>query len=455
MRFDRAFDLELNRFEVDFHIPELSQDARLAIDPFLMFKSRHEQFIGWHGRLLSYWQHILELIRSGSTDAARSALLNPEPVEVRLGYASEGAGGSGIGPAIADEIVEVISTNERLLERGLRHLEELQLYSIGIGADRLSDLAANVLKMDLVRYTVQQAALWNIPLVEDVGLKHAWDHDGREWVDLVAPLPVDPDTGAPILVVPRRVLRRLPWINYEDFRDHYLLGFLSGKRQQVPGEKRKVIELTRSDLGLVDKYVDEKEAHAVEAAPLDLDDRDKDAIDSDANGFEEELGSLATGNATAKAYESICLRILNSALEPELIDGRPQQRTYEGTQIRDLIFVNDSDHTFWSYMRAKHGALLVTFEIKNKNELDPSDLNQLHAYLGDSTGFLGFVVSRKGFSKTDNKRAMTLYNKRAPHSVILSLSDADLVDLLRWRKTPQGPSDRIREKYRQLMTDLQ
>lgn len=455
MRFDRAFDLELNRFEVDFHIPDLSQDARLAIDPFLMFKSRHDRLIGWHERLLSYWEHVLDLIRDGSVDAAKSVLLNPEPVEVRLGYTSEGAGGSGIGPEIAAEIVEVVSSNERLLERGLRHLEELQLYSVGIGADRLSDLTANVLKSDLVRYTAEQADLWNIPLVEGVGLKHGWDHENRDWVELVAPLPVDPETGAPILVVPRRVLRRLPWINYEDFRDHYLLGFLSGKRQQVPGEKRKVIELTRADLGLVDRYVDEKEANAAEAAPLDLDDRDKDAIDADAAAFENELASLAPGNAMAKAYESICLRILNSALEPELIDGRPQQRTYEGTQIRDLIFINDSDHTFWSYVRGKHDALLVTFEIKNKKVLEPSDLNQLHAYLGDATGFLGFVISRKGFGKSDDKRAMALYNKRSPHSVILGLSDAELVDLLRWRKTPSGPSDRIREKYRQFMTDLQ
>ena len=168
MRFDRAFDLELNRFEVDFHIPELSQDARLAIDPFLMFKSRHELFVAWHERLLSYWQHVLELLRSGSTDDALSALLNPEPVEVRLGYASAGAGGSGIGPEIAGEMVEVVSTNRGLLKRGLRHLEELQLYSVGIGADRLSDLAANVLKTDLVRYTVLQAGLPQIRLTPEL-----------------------------------------------------------------------------------------------------------------------------------------------------------------------------------------------------------------------------------------------------------------------------------------------
>ncbi|MDQ4125718.1 MAG: hypothetical protein M3134_08990 [Actinomycetota bacterium] len=455
MRFDVALGLELNRFEVDFHIPQLEQDARLALDPFLMFKSRHDRYVEWHAKLLRYWDHVLDLVRAGSTEEATETLVNPEPKEIRLGYVSDGAGGSGIGREIARDVVDLLSSNDVLLDRGLRHLEELQLYAVGIGADRLSDLTANVLKTDLIRYTAEQADLWGIPLIDDVGLKHAWHHEDGEWVDLVTPLPLDPDTGAPVVVVPRRVLRRLPWINYDDFRDHYLLGFLEGRVSRVPSQKRRVVELTRADLGLVDRYVDEKEARAVEAAPLDLDDRDKSTIERDAADLEKELAELTSGASNAKAYEALCLRILNSSLEPELIDGRPQQRTYEGTQIRDLIFVNDSDHTFWSYVRTEHKSFLVTFEIKNKDKLDPADLNQLHAYLGDATGYLGFLISRNGFTATDYKRAMTLYNKRTPHSVILGLSDQDLVDLVRWRKTPNGPSERLREIYRDFLTALQ
>lgn len=456
MRFDQAFGLDLNRFEVDFHIPDLKQDARLAIDPFLMFKSRHKRFMQWHRQLLDYWNHVLGLVKEKAITEAIQALVNPEPSEVRLGYVTEGAGGAGIGPEIAEDIVDLLASNDPLLKRGLRHLEELQLYSVGIGADRLSDLTANVLKVDLIRYTAEQAQLWNIPLVEGIGLKHAWNRETNEWVETMSPLPVDPESGSPILVVPRRVLRRLPWINYEDFRDHYLVGFLASRgSRNVSGGKSKVIELTRSDLGLVDRYVDEKEARSAEAAPLDLDDRDKEAIDHDADKLATAIRAIEPGTAGARAYEELCLRILNSALEPELIDGRPQQRTFEGTQIRDLIFVNDSDNAFWSYVRNEHKSFLVTFEIKNKNVLQPSDLNQLHAYLGDATGFLGFVISRKGFGETDYKRAMALYNKRSPHSVILSLSDSDLIDLLRWRKTEHGPSIQIREKYRRFLTDLQ
>lgn len=454
MRFDSAFGIPLSRLEVDFHIPDLAQDARLAIDPFLMYKSRHPRLLHWHDKLMLYFAHVVALIESGQLDEAVVALCCPEPNEIRLGYTADGAAGAGIGPETASDLVEVIRRNPPLLARGLRHLEELQLFAVGIGADRLSDLVANVLKMDLLQYTNEQAALWGFPIAKDVGLRNAWDFAENEWADLMAPMPTDPETGQPVIVVPRRVLRRLPWINYDDFRDHYLLSFLAGTKRADTRSKRKVIELTQHDLGLVDRYIDAKESSGSEAAPFDLDDRDRGQIDKEAEEFESELESIPTGKEAAGQYEDLCLRILNSAFEPELIDGRKQQRTAGGTQIRDLIFINDSDHSFWTYVRTEHKALLLTFEIKNKRVLAPADLNQIHSYLGDSAGFLGFVVSRNGFKSSDSERARTLYNRRTPHSVILDLSDRDLIELLRWKKTAQGPTMRVREIYRDFMTSL-
>ncbi len=279
--------------------------------------------------------------------------------------------------------------------------------------------------------------------------------EANEWVDIVTELPVDPDSDEPVLLVPRRVLRRLPWINYEDFRAHHLLSFLPPaiRRKRLP--KQRVVELTQRDLSLVDRYVDAKEASREEAAPIDLDERDKELVKRDVEEFEAELASIPTGTANAHRYEKAVLRLLNMALEPDLIDGRPQQRTYEGTQVRDLIFVNDSDHRFWDFVRHQHGSLFVTFEMKNKSQLTSADLNQLHAYLGDSTGYLGFIVSRAGFRDSDFQRAIALYNRRSPHSVILSLSDAEMIELLRWRLSPDGPTQRLRETYRHFMTAIQ
>lgn len=457
MRLDEALGISLSRLEVDFHLPILERDARLAFDPFLLFKSRHPDLARWHVLLLKYFEHVLEQLREHRVTNAVDALVCPEPNEVRLGYTAEGSAGSGIGTGLANAIVTMLMSNSDLLERGLRHVEELQLYSVDIGADRLSDLAVNVLKQELVNYTQRQASIWSIPTQADTGLPHAWHHEDRSWVDVHADLPVDPSTGDPILLVPRRVLRRLPWINYEDFRQNYLMSFLPAQKapEGVRLGKREVVQLTRRELSLVDRYVDAKEDAAQEADPVDLDERDRSEIDAAAESARRELAGIPPGLTAAREYEDCVLRLLNSVLEPDLIDGRPQQRSYEGTQIRDLIFVNDSDHSFWQFVRTQHGNLLVVFEIKNKTTLVPADLNQLHAYLGDSMGYLGFVVSREGFRAPDEKRAFALYNRRVPRSVILSLSDHDLVDLVTWRKTQHGPTERIRARYRAFMTRVQ
>ncbi len=136
MRFDSALGIELSRLEVDFFIQDLTQDSRLAIDPFLMFKSRYSGLAAWHSKLLAYFNHVLGLIRVGELDASAHALTCPEVREIRLGYTEAGTQGAGIGPGLAADIIQLFQANEALIDRGLRHLEELQLYSVGVGSDR-------------------------------------------------------------------------------------------------------------------------------------------------------------------------------------------------------------------------------------------------------------------------------------------------------------------------------
>ena len=49
--------------------------------------------------------------------------------------------GSGVGTYMSRLIVETVAGSPGLQERGVRHVEEMQLVSAGIGADRVSDIA--------------------------------------------------------------------------------------------------------------------------------------------------------------------------------------------------------------------------------------------------------------------------------------------------------------------------
>jgi hypothetical protein len=95
-------------------------------------------------------------------------------------------------------------------------------------------------------------------------------------------------------------------------------------------------------------------------------------------------------NTSASSFE-----ILNYLFSPELIDGQPEVRTLDGTERRDMIFTNDSDETFWDYVRSAHDGIVVMFEAKNTDELDLAAINQTATYLGDRVGRFGVIVTRR------------------------------------------------------------
>jgi hypothetical protein len=91
---------------------------------------------------------------------------------------------------------------------------------------------------------------------------------------------VSPYDKSPILLVPRRIVRTLPWINYDDFfkmefaaylRAKRIRGRIGNERQYVSRstdiDKEKVVQVTRAEIERVDRYVSAKEATASAAQP--------------------------------------------------------------------------------------------------------------------------------------------------------------------------------------------
>lgn len=216
-RLNDVFNLPFTQAEVDFVVPDLEVDLPLSIDPFLLFKSRDVSLRELHGRLLSIFNHAIRQFSEGNIDELNRLIDFPEVNEIGFGYSEQKIRGSGLGDILNHLLSETLAASPDLQKRGLRHVEELQLVSIGVGPDRVSDIAANALKTFLMDYTQSQAELWNIPLTKNLPLSHFFDfHDGT-WNDDYFDLPRNPVSGLPILLVPRRIVRLLPWINYDDY----------------------------------------------------------------------------------------------------------------------------------------------------------------------------------------------------------------------------------------------
>jgi hypothetical protein len=223
MRFSEAFAI-VKGDDDDWFDPHLTIDTRLFIDPLLLLEAGGEWAIA-HDELIEHFVHCYELVaratssNSVSAMAARRLLTFPEPAELGLGFTSIGTNGSGGGSQFASRMADSIAVAIAAGLTNPEHIEEIGILNEGIGADRISDATANVLKARFIDYTQRVASRHSVPLR---------DHEVRNarvvvatarWVSETAQLPTNPFTGKPVILVPRRILNELPTLNAEDWFD--------------------------------------------------------------------------------------------------------------------------------------------------------------------------------------------------------------------------------------------
>ncbi len=455
----------VSQYDVDFVNPRLGVDIPLGIDPFLLYKSRDPALRGLHAQVLDVFNAGIKAVAQGDLAEARQILDFPEAGEIGFGYTQGGKRGSGVGEYLSSLVIETVVDSPSLQQRGVKHVEEMQLLSAGIGPDRVSDIAANILKRFLIEYTQRQCRLWNLPMRSAVPVAHVFDASRCEWADSYEEMPVSPLDGSPILLVPRRWVRTLPWINYDDFSRTEFRAYLAARREKArvsrragtasgsSGRKLDIVTVTRRDIGLVDRYVQARERRAAEAVP-DLQYIDESAA-RQAEALLARLESCPAGRERAGDYQRLVLEILNFLFNPDLIDGKLEEATAEGTERRDIVFTNDSDEPFWACVRTEHSGLLLMFETKNTVDLDMAAVNQTSTYLGDRLGRLGLIVTRQAECDAVRRKLFSVWNDSSPRKVILVLADEHLKELLRVRGAGKSTTKWMQQHYRRFRTAVQ
>jgi hypothetical protein len=464
--------LGVSQYEVDFVIPRVGIDVPVGIDPFLLYKSRDPEFRKLHGILIGAFEAGIDAVRRHDVRGACRILDFPEVSAIGLGYTQNSKRGSGVGTHLTELIVETLVGSPSLQQRGVRHVEEMQLVSAGIGPDRISDIAANVLKRFLIEYTQRQCAMWNLPVERGVPVDHIYDPDSQSWADSYEDLPVSPGDGSAILLVPRRIVRALPWINYDDFLRTEFNAYLDARRKSASrsravvaarggstrvekaGAKSDIVTLTRSDITLVERYVHSREQQSADAQPA-FDYIDEDAC-REAEALKKKLDTIPAGREHAADYQRFVLEALNYLFSPELIDGELEVRTVDGTERRDIIFTNDSDESFWEYVRTAHDGIFLMFEAKNTDTLELAAVNQTATYLGDRIGRLGVIVTRQAPPETIRRKTFSVWNDSAPNrKAILTLEDDQLRELFDLRCRNGSPTRWMQKHYRAFRTAVQ
>ncbi len=212
----------------DWFDPILNTDTKLFVDPFLVFMEKDDPWNDAHDIIVNHFNHAFMLIAEGNLSRQSPAykkaldlLMFTEPKELCLGYTGSGTGGAGSGRGFAARIA--IAT-ENAIRRGLkhvRHFEELGIFEVGIGADRISDITCTILKRRLLEYTQKIAERHGIPLDRHQIFGSGFDERRRRWILGTVSLPTNPTNDGPLLLVPERFLRKLPVLNPDDWWDNW------------------------------------------------------------------------------------------------------------------------------------------------------------------------------------------------------------------------------------------
>jgi len=223
LRFSETFEINRDNSD-DWFDTVLVVDTPLFIDPFLIYATEEGPFIGSHTEIISYFNDIFTLIArtEGNSDhlywkRSEGLLIFPEAEELCLGYACQNTKGAGSGRGFSRLIAAALWQSVEAGIQELTHFEEIGILSSGIGADRISDITANILRHRFISYTLDICNKHEVPTEAVLIPRGRYDSDLQRWLPYEVELPVNPYNDKPILLCPTKYLDELPMISGGNF----------------------------------------------------------------------------------------------------------------------------------------------------------------------------------------------------------------------------------------------
>jgi len=427
----------------DFAIPFLDEDIPLSLDPFLLWKSPSLQDNALHTALINSFNHLGHLVKKGKQDEAVKVLIAlSECEQVGLGF-SQTRAGKRIGDKVATDILNLFEVIPQVTTGGFAHFEEIQLLVDNVSKDRISDFACNYLMSFLIDFTMDQCEKLGIP-TQDAVLPVVYDYRHNRLAENErVKVPTSPSTGHPILLVPKRWLRAIPWLNFDDYIKNYYLKEIAKEGDAV--NRVAVLNFNRQNYDCIKAYTGKKEREQTDCK--------NDPLFSQLPIFTVtrrivQLGKLPSGNQNGndKQYEKLMEDMLPSMLYPHLDFADSQVRTDSGAQIRDMIFYNSQSLPFLKQVHDDYGSKQLVLEIKNVKEIEREHINQLNRYLNETFGKFGILVTRNPLSRAMAQNTVDLW--AGQRRCIITLTDEDVKTMGEvFRSKQRLPIEVINKKF--------
>lgn len=442
-RLNDFYNLSLTQEEVDFAIPFLDEDIPLCVDPFVLWKSPSQQDNALHTVVTNSFNHLGYLFNRGKESEAINILIkSSECYEVGLGDSKKRVG-KPFGKKVAYDTLSLFRNIPQVNKSGFTHFEEIQLFVDNIAKDRVSDITCSFIKSFLIDFTVQECNKYKIPIVKTT-LKNVYDYRKKKIIQETVYLPQTPKNKSSIILVPKRWLRYIPWISYDNYFEKYFIKEILAGKKRIP-DRIAILNYNRHNYDIVQTYVKNKELQQndckndplFEPIPILSTKRKLSTIKKLPTGKEEK--------ADRKYEDNVC-QLMASLFYPKLDFAKMKSRTVSGVLIRDLIFYNNRLYNFLRDIYDVYNCRQIVMELKNVKELQNEHINQLNRYLKDQFGKFGIIITRNPPPKKVFRNTIDLWSGQRKCIIILSDADLEMMCLL-YESKQRLPIDVIKKKY--------
>lgn len=447
-RLNDYYDLPFTQEEVDFAIPFLDEDLPLFLDPFLLWKSPSLQDNSLHTAITNSFNYLGYLFNKGNqAEAIHNLQKASECYEVGLGNSSKRIG-KPLGKKLAGNILSLFEKIPQINKSGFVHFEEIQLLVDQVSKDRVSDIACSFIKSFLIDFTLEQCDKLRIPIAKTS--IEVYDYRKNALVNEEVYLPQNPETNAPVILVPKRWLRIMPWINYDDYYKTYFIKEIP--QEHIKGLNRvAVLNYNRHNYDVVQTYTKIKERRLTDCKNDPLFKPIPVLSAKRRLSSTLKLPTGKNGNADKKYEDGVC-QLMASLLYPQLDFADMQSRTESGVLIRDLIFYNNRSYDFLKDIYDDYDSRQIVMELKNTKQLEREHINQLNRYLTQQFGRFGIIITRNPPLKKIYKNTIDLWAGQRRCIVILSDDDLGMMCEL-YESKQRLPIDVIKKKYVEFIRD--
>lgn len=457
MLASKYFKLNRSQATLDFLDIHIDKDIPVFIDPTALRSLRTDWGHHCVSLLQNYFSCVLSAIKKGEDDKAKTLLscLN-ERNEFHLGYSRKKSRGHALGPASAEQIWKSLSNSKAARTGVLTDLEDAVLFVDGVGPDMLSDAVCNIIRGPLIEYTQNVCLYYEIPMHKQIASGPVWNAHLERWEQSLIELPLA--RGAPIILVPKVVVRAKQSYDSTEYYRHYLMPtlqkhhkdtnsslvhVLKGKKNK--GEKRvykKALyelygadklasaRLTAEHPSALTNYREAKKS--TQAEPLDHTALAKleNIPNPDFPSLLAAATKLTPGNKDAHSYEEAIEKFISGLLYPSLSFPVKQDEIHDGRKRIDITYVNSARSGFFAWLSRHYAASHIFVECKNYGkELGNPEVDQLAGRFSPSRGQVGILIYRSAADK--NLLLQRCKDTAADgRGYIITLDDMDLRELI-------------------------